>query len=155
MDIPPLPLADWIDSALEVLTDQFSGATRAISNVIETGIDAMVNGLMWPPPWVVIGIFTLIAWRIAGFRVALFTVLGLGLLWDLQLWYPTTTTEDITVCVIFGFLCILTARAKYCRADCYFSKGARRLPVTGGKLLTDGRQSHRKTLGAELSAGLS
>jgi glycine betaine/proline transport system permease protein len=92
MDIPPLPLADWIDSALEVLTDQFSGATRAISNVIETGIDAMVNGLMWPPPWVVIGIFTLIAWRIAGFRVALFTVLGLGLLWDLQLWYPTMQT---------------------------------------------------------------
>jgi glycine betaine/proline transport system permease protein len=92
MDIPQLPLADWIDSALEVLTDQFAGATRAISNVIETGIDAMVNGLTWPPPWVVIGIFTLIAWRIAGFRVAIFTVLGLGLLWDLQLWYPTMQT---------------------------------------------------------------
>jgi glycine betaine/proline transport system permease protein len=92
MDIPQLPLADWIDSGLEGLTDQFAGATRAISNVIETGIDATVSGLMWPQPWVVIGIFTLIAWRIAGFRVALFTVLGLGLLWNLQLWYPTMQT---------------------------------------------------------------
>jgi len=92
MDIPKLPLANWIDSALELLTDQFAGATRTISNFIETGIDAMVNGLMWPPPWVVIGIFTLIAWRMAGIRVAIFTVIGLGLLWDLQLWYPTMQT---------------------------------------------------------------
>jgi glycine betaine/proline transport system permease protein len=92
MDIPQLPLADWIDSALEILTDQFAGATRTISSFIETGIDAMVNGLMWPPPWVVIGTFTLIAWRVAGIRVAIFTVIGLGLLWDLQLWYPTMQT---------------------------------------------------------------
>jgi glycine betaine/proline transport system permease protein len=92
MDIPKLPLASWIDSALEILTDQFAGATRTISSFIETGIDAMVNGLMWPPPWVVIGIFTLIAWRMAGIRVAIFTVAGLGLLWDLQLWYPTMQT---------------------------------------------------------------
>ncbi|MGA7980832.1 MAG: proline/glycine betaine ABC transporter permease [Chromatiaceae bacterium] len=92
MDIPQLPLARWIDSGLEVLTDHFSGATRAISHAIETGIDATVSGLTWPPPWVTIAVFALIAWRFAGIRVAVFTVLGLGLLWNLDLWYPTMQT---------------------------------------------------------------
>jgi glycine betaine/proline transport system permease protein len=92
MHIPELPLAAWIDAGLEALTDQFAGATRAISNGIETGIDAMVSGLTWPPPWVMILVFALIAWRAAGARVAIFTVLGLGLLWNLDLWYPTMQT---------------------------------------------------------------
>jgi glycine betaine/proline transport system permease protein len=92
MNIPELPLAAWIDAGLEALTDQFAGATRAISNGIETGIDAMVSGLTWPPPWVMILVFALIAWRAAGARVAIFTVLGLGLLWNLDLWYPTMQT---------------------------------------------------------------
>jgi glycine betaine/proline transport system permease protein len=92
MNIPELPLAAWIDAGLEALTDQFAGATRAISNGIETGIDAMVSGLTWPPPWVTILVFALIAWRVAGRRVAIFTVLGLGLLWNLDLWYPTMQT---------------------------------------------------------------
>jgi glycine betaine/proline transport system permease protein len=37
-------------------------------------------------------VFALIAWRAAGARVALFAVLGLGLLWNLDLWYPTMQT---------------------------------------------------------------
>ena len=92
IDIPKLPLSGWIDSGLESVTDHFAPATKAISDVVETGVEAMVNALMWLPPWAMIGLFSALAWRLAGRRVAISTLLGLLLLWNLELWLPTMQT---------------------------------------------------------------
>ncbi len=92
MDIPRLPLAAWIDAGLETLTDNFAPATKAISDLVENGVEHTVDALAWLPPWAAILLVTAGAWRLAGLRVALFTAAGLALLWNLGLWLPTLQT---------------------------------------------------------------
>lgn len=92
IDIPRLPLADWIDSGLDVLTDHFANATKVVSDVMESGIDGAVDGLMWLPPWVLILLLGALAWRVAGVRTAILALLGSALLWNLGLWEPTLQT---------------------------------------------------------------
>ncbi|MEJ2509251.1 MAG: proline/glycine betaine ABC transporter permease [Gammaproteobacteria bacterium] len=91
-DIPRLPLDRMIDSGLDFLTSHFSFVTKAISDVMERGVEAIVDGLMYLPPWLLIALVTAVAWRVAGRRAGLLSLLGLGLLWNLQLWYPTIQT---------------------------------------------------------------
>ncbi len=92
IEIPRLPLAEWIDDGLDVLTNQFATATKLVSGVMENGIDGAVELLMWPPPWATILVLALIAWRLAGMRTAILALLGFGLLWNLGLWEPTLQT---------------------------------------------------------------
>ncbi len=91
-DIPKLPLAEGIDQVLDFLTGHFSFITKAISNVLEKGLYAVVDALLYLPPWLLIGLLAALVWRLAGRRVALLTLAGLLLLWNLQLWYPTVQT---------------------------------------------------------------
>ncbi len=97
LDIPKIPLGKGIDAALEVLTDLLSGITRAFSDVVELGLDAIVSTLGLVPAVLLVLIFAAIAWRIAGWRVGLFTLIGLAFIWNLGLWDPTLNTLALVV----------------------------------------------------------
>jgi len=96
-EIPKFPLDDLIDDGLDWLTDVLAGATKAVSAVAETGIDGIVDGLLFLPPWVVILIVAGLAWWAAGRRVALFSAAGLAFLWNLRLWEPTVETFTLVL----------------------------------------------------------
>jgi len=96
-EIPKFPLDDLIDDGLDWLTDVLAGATKAVSAVAETGIDGIVDGLLFLPPWVVILIVAALAWWAAGRRVALFSAAGLAFLWNLRLWEPTVETFTLVL----------------------------------------------------------
>ncbi|BAP56194.1 glycine betaine/proline transport system permease protein [Thioploca ingrica] len=87
-----LPLDKEIDKLIDFLTEHFAFLTKAISKYLATIIEASTDGLMALPPWLVITIFAALAWRLAGRNVGIFTLLGLGLLWNLRLWEPTMET---------------------------------------------------------------
>lgn len=106
-DIPKLPLDHWIDDGLDFLTDNFAFLTKIVSHHLEDTIDYMVEGLMYFPPWMVIIAFALIAWRFAGYKVGIFTIFGLGLLWNLRLW--ESTMETLTLVIVATFIAILIA----------------------------------------------
>lgn len=106
-NIPKLPLDHWIDDGLDFLTDNFAFLTKIVSRHLEDTIDHMVEGLMYFPPWVMIIIFALIAWRLAGYKMGIFTILGLGLLWNLRLW--ESTMETLTLVIVATFIAILIA----------------------------------------------
>lgn len=97
MPIPRLPLAEMIDQALEWLTDNFAFITKALSKVTEVGLDAMVDGLMWLPPWVTIILLGALAWWLAGRKVAIFSAIGLAFIWNLHLWGPTMQTLSLVI----------------------------------------------------------
>ncbi|MEO7067358.1 MAG: proline/glycine betaine ABC transporter permease [Rhodanobacter sp.] len=97
MPIPKLPLAHGIDVALDWLTLHGAFITKAFSHVVSILIDAIVNGLLWLPPWLLIVAVALLAWRAAGWRVALFSLLGLSLLWNLRLWEATVETFTLVL----------------------------------------------------------
>lgn len=96
-EIPKFPLDDLIDDGLDWLTDVLAGATKAVSAVAETGIDGIVDGLLFLPPWVVILAVAALAWWAAGRRVALFSAAGLAFLWNLRLWEPTVETFTLVL----------------------------------------------------------
>jgi glycine betaine/proline transport system permease protein len=92
IEIPPLPVAEWIDVGLDALTTQFADSTKVIADAMETAIEAAVNGLMWVPPAATILLAGLLTWRLAGLRTAVFALAGLALLWNLGLWEATLQT---------------------------------------------------------------
>jgi glycine betaine/proline transport system permease protein len=95
--IPKFPLDRIIDDGLSYLTTHFAFITKAVSDVTETGIDAVIDGLMSVPPYVVIAAITAIGWRLGGRRTAIFTAAGLALLWNLRLWHPTMETLTLVL----------------------------------------------------------
>ncbi|MGH3094991.1 MAG: ABC transporter permease [Streptosporangiales bacterium] len=84
--IPSMPLADWTQSAVNWLYANLEGFFTALNG----GIQALVGGLEFaltlPPALVMVAILTLLALALAGWRVALFTVIGLLLIISLGLW---------------------------------------------------------------------
>jgi len=86
-NLPKIPLDDWIDDALDFLTDNFAFLSKAISEYLENIIDSIVNGFMFLPIWLLIVIFCLFLWRLLAHRknvwigTVLATLTGLGLSW--------------------------------------------------------------------------
>ncbi|RKZ54559.1 MAG: proline/glycine betaine ABC transporter permease [Candidatus Parabeggiatoa sp. nov. 3] len=105
LSVPKLPLDEWTDQALDFLTENFSFLTKAISEHLENIIVNIVDGLMYFPPWIVIALFSLIAWKIAGRKVSIFTAIGFCLLWNLRLWEPTL--ETLTLVIVATLMAVL------------------------------------------------
>ncbi|KGI78684.1 ABC transporter permease [Oleiagrimonas soli] len=95
--IPKFPLAHGIDVALDWLTQHFSWLTQALSHAISAVIDAIVSGLLFVPPWLLILIVAAVGWRVAGRRVGILTLAGLLFLWNLRLWQPTVETFTLVL----------------------------------------------------------
>ncbi|WP_141317582.1 ABC transporter permease [Halomonas halmophila] len=97
MDIPRIPLGDWIEGGLNWLTSEYSVVTRGISRVTETGINFLNDGLMWLPPWSLLAIITALCWWVANTRLAVGAAIGMALIWNLGLWDPMIQTLTLVV----------------------------------------------------------
>src|SRR5215211_7174758 len=90
--IPKIPLAEWTESGVDWITDTFDGAF----DLLDTGIDIVIGALEFlllsPPALLMVAILGVIAFFLAGWRVALFTVLGLLFIISLDLWEPAMET---------------------------------------------------------------
>ena len=100
-----LPVQAWINQALGWFVDQF----RPAFQVMRQPVDALLSGveavLLYPPTLVMIGILSLLAWQIAGGRLAVATLaslLGLGLL---GIWGESMTTLSLVLTALF--FCVL------------------------------------------------
>lgn len=96
-EVPKFPLAHLTDLALDWLTHNFSWLTQALSEATSLMIDAIIAGLLFVPPWLLILVVGGIAWKAAGRRVAIFSMFGLLLLWNLRLWEPTVQTFTLVL----------------------------------------------------------
>lgn len=97
MDIPRIPLGNWIESGLTWLTSEYSAVTRGISRFTQTGINTLNDSLMWLPEWALLGLIALLCWKLAGIRLAIGAVGGLALIWNLGLWDPMIETLTLVV----------------------------------------------------------
>lgn len=107
IDIPRIPLGDWIEGGLDFLTSNYSMVTRGISEVTQAWINVLNDALMWLPEWGLMAIIALLCWRIGGLRLGIGAVLGLALIWNLGLWIPMI--ETLTLVVIATLVAILIA----------------------------------------------
>ncbi len=114
--IPRIPLAKWTDMAIDYLTLNYRDTTKAISDSLEKIILGLRDILIDIPPELIIIIIALIAWRLAGKKIALFTIAGLFFIYNIELWNATMATiamvlSGVLLCIIIGIpLGILAAK---------------------------------------------
>lgn len=99
MTIPQIPLGEGIETAIDFLVDHFSFATKAFSVVMDSVLQVLEDGLMFLPPWLLILIFTALAFWLSRKNrgITIFTLLGLGLIWNLGLWNATVSTISLVL----------------------------------------------------------
>lgn len=90
--IPRVPLSEWIEVLLDVLTGALAGATRAVSTVFRNGIRGITGFLDGLPPIVLIIVLVGIAWAVAGRRIAIGSFLGFLFIWNIGLWGAMVST---------------------------------------------------------------
>lgn len=100
MEFLNLPLGDWVNVAVDWLTVNLAVFFDAISDVIRVILTNLEHFLYWLPWPVVIAIFVLIAWRVTGWRIALFVGAGLYFMGALGLWEASMTTLALIVTAV-------------------------------------------------------
>lgn len=92
MSIPKIPLSQWVDQVVDWLEDHVSPLFDLIKLLIGLTVDGFEWLLTILPALVVILLFTALAYAIARTKVALFTLLGFLLIWNLGYWDVTMQT---------------------------------------------------------------
>jgi glycine betaine/proline transport system permease protein len=90
--IPTIPLAEWTETAVDWITDNFDGAFDILDSAIDLVVGSLEYVLLAAPALLMVAILGVIALLLAGWRVALFTVLGLVFVISLDLWEASMET---------------------------------------------------------------
>ncbi|MDD2585446.1 MAG: proline/glycine betaine ABC transporter permease [Syntrophomonadaceae bacterium] len=114
--IPRIPLAQWTDNAIEYLQEEWGPATKAFSHVMEALIKGLQDFLISVPPEVIIIFVALLAWWVAGKKIAVFSIIGLLFIINIELWAVSMQTLAMVIaavglCMLIGVpLGILSAK---------------------------------------------
>lgn len=105
--IPTVPLADWTQSAVNWLYANLEDFFNGLNGVIQAVVGGLEYALTAPPTLVMAALLTLLALALAGWRVALFTAIGLLIIISLGLWDEAMLTLALilistTISLIIG-----------------------------------------------------
>ncbi len=96
--MPRIPLGATIEAFIDFLVTNFSFLTIAFTRIMENVIRYLENGLLFLPPWLFILMVAGIAfWLTRKWGIALFTLLGLMLIWNMGLWVATVSTITLVL----------------------------------------------------------
>ena len=120
----PLPIGQWVSDAVNRLTDRYASAFDSITTVVHHLIAGLDAALSFVPPWLFIAIVVVLSLAALGWRrpggwgLAAFSVLGLGLVWNLGYWRDLDKTlalvlaAEVLVLLIGVPLGILSAKSR-------------------------------------------
>ncbi len=102
-----IPLDEKITQFIDWLVEGYRWFFQIIKWPVEVTLSSFESGLQVTPPLVVIAVLTLIAWRTAGGRLAIFTAVTMVFIGLLGLWSETMTTlamvfSSVVFCTIAG-----------------------------------------------------
>jgi glycine betaine/proline transport system permease protein len=116
--IPQIPIDEWVNSAVGWLIGNFGDSFELLKGTIEVVVNGLAALLTFPPPLLMIAILAVIAFFASGWRIALFTVVGLLFIISLGLWEDTMLTLALilvatTLCLAVGIpIGILGAKSR-------------------------------------------
>ncbi len=115
--IPRLPLARWTDQSIDFLQGHWGASTQAFSEQLESFIKGLQLILISIPPELFILVMVLLAWWLTGGKMAIFSLIGLFFIYNVQLWAVTMETlamviAAVLLCAVIGIpLGILSAKS--------------------------------------------
>src|SRR5919198_1451183 len=95
--IPTIPLAQWVTNFVDWVTNAFAGPFDVVKAVLGAFVTAIQTILTGPPELVVVAVLTALAWLLAGWRVALFTAIGLLFTISLGLWQDAMVSLSLVI----------------------------------------------------------
>jgi glycine betaine/proline transport system permease protein len=111
------PLDRYFNDFIRWLTQNYRPTFQRMKEPIEFILANVQSFLLWVPPLVFIVLLVLLAYRVAGWRIALFSgaafiMVGAIGLWDLTMVTLAMVTASVVVCLVIGLpLGILAARS--------------------------------------------
>jgi len=115
-------VSNWLDQTIDQLAEKGAGFFDGITGVINVILDALEMVLVDTPWPVTAGVIAVIAWRLAGIRVAIFAVSALAYLAVMGFWDKSMSTIALlgtaaTLCVFIGVpLGVWCAKNRYAQA---------------------------------------
>ena len=102
-----IPMADYIDRFVDWVQDKFGDALKSFSDGFEDFIEGFIDLLLLIPWWVLVLLFIGIAFKVKGWKLALGTLIGLLLVFNLELWEPFVGSLVLVllasiICMIIG-----------------------------------------------------
>ncbi|WP_062049908.1 proline/glycine betaine ABC transporter permease [Bacillus sp. JCM 19034] len=98
--LPKLPIAEYVDSFISWLTANLGGLFDFISAILGGIVNGIEAVLLFLPPIVFIIIIALIAWKTSKWRMAIFSIAGLLLIWNLGYWDGMTKTLSLVLTAV-------------------------------------------------------
>lgn len=116
-----LEIGQVVEIAINWLTDNLSGFFGLIKTFLLTIIDSFEWIFTFMPFYVFILLFSLLALKLSNYKIALFTIIGMLLIYFMELWEPAMATLSLVgtatfVALIIG-LPLGISMAKYDRLD--------------------------------------
>lgn len=65
MSVPKIPVGDAIEFSIDFLVEHFSSVTKLVSDVTETGIDFLIDGMLFLPPVLLIVLISAIVFLVS------------------------------------------------------------------------------------------
>ena len=90
--LPRIPVGDWFQAVVNWLENTIGPVFDFIDAAISSTVSALTAVLLWPPTLVMLALFTLLALWLRGWRFALFTLIGFGLVISMQEFEPAMQT---------------------------------------------------------------
>jgi glycine betaine/proline transport system permease protein len=90
--IPKIPLDEWTESGVDWITDTFEWFFEPLDAAIDVVVGSLEFILLTPPALLTVAVLGVIAFFLASWRIALFTVLGLLFVISLDLWEAAMQT---------------------------------------------------------------
>jgi glycine betaine/proline transport system permease protein len=102
-----IPLDAWITLFVDRLVEGYRWFFQAIKWPVEVTLSGMENGLLAVHPLVIILVVGLIAWKVSGYKLALFSVATMVFIGLLGMWEDTVITlamvfSSVVFCTIVG-----------------------------------------------------
>ena len=82
--LPRVPVGDWFQTAVNWLEDNVGPFFDFVDLVVRSAVSGLTTALNWPPPLAMVGVLTVLALWLRGWRFALFTLIGMGLVVSMQ-----------------------------------------------------------------------
>ncbi len=105
MNMPKIPLGEWVDSLVDWITIVFAGLFTFITNVIEGLLNILVDVMSAGPSIVLIIVLTLLVTYTSRWPLGIFTFISLLLIDNLGYW--ESSIQTLAIVILSGFLTIL------------------------------------------------
>jgi glycine betaine/proline transport system substrate-binding protein len=105
MNIPRIPLGEWVDSLVAWLTISLAGLFTFITNLIDDLLDVIADVLSVGPPIILILVLTLLVIYTSRWPLGVFTFISLLLIDNLGYW--DSSIETLAIVLLSGLLTII------------------------------------------------